>query len=68
MLAQNKCQLNIMAGVNLRFGYFCTHNFVINDNNTLQTMDEIDFSLHFDEYGNENVILFYFIGFYICTF
>jgi hypothetical protein len=68
MLAQNKCQLDILVGVNLRFRYFCTHNFVICANNELQTMDEIDFSLHFDEYGNEDVILFYFIGFYICTF
>jgi hypothetical protein len=51
MFAQNKCQLDILVGVNLKFRYFYTHNFVICANNKLQIMDEIDYSLHFDEYG-----------------
>jgi hypothetical protein len=37
-------------------------------NNELQIMDEIDYSLHFNEYGNEDVILFYFIGFSFARF
>jgi len=50
--------------VNLRFIYYCTWNFVIHGAQELRNANDIDFSLHKDEFGSflevMSCIVFYF--------
>jgi hypothetical protein len=48
MLNKKKCQLTLLHGVNFRFGYYCTQNFVIRGAQKLKTVNNINFSLHED--------------------
>jgi hypothetical protein len=51
MLNQVKCQITSPQGVNLCFGYFCMLNFVIHKAQELKNVNDIDLSLHVDDFG-----------------
>ncbi len=51
MLSQKKCQITSPKRVNLQFGYYYTWNFVIHGTQELKRVNNMDLSLHEDEFG-----------------
>jgi hypothetical protein len=51
MPSQKKCRLTSPKGVNLQFGYYYTWNFVIHGTQELNRANNMDLSLHKDEFG-----------------
>ncbi len=51
MLSQKKCQLTSPQGVNIQFGYYYTWNFVIHGAQEAKKVNNMDLSLHRDEFG-----------------
>jgi hypothetical protein len=51
MLNQKKCQLTLPQSVNFQFCYCYTWNFVIHGAQELKKVDNMDLSLHEDEFG-----------------
>jgi hypothetical protein len=50
MFSQKKCQLTLLQGVNLHFGYYCTYNFIVHGAQKLRMVNNIDFFLHKNEF------------------
>jgi hypothetical protein len=51
MLSKKKCQITSHQGINFCFEYHCTWNFNIHGAQALKRFNDIDFSLHKDEFG-----------------
>ncbi len=51
MLNMKKCQITSHQGINFCFKYYCTWNFNIHGAQDLKRFNDIDFSLHKDEFG-----------------
>jgi len=51
MLSQKKRQLTSPQAVNLQFGYYYTWNFVIHGTQESKRVNNMDLSLHKDEFG-----------------
>jgi hypothetical protein len=51
MLNKTKCQITSHQGINFCFGYYCTWNFNIHGAQDLKRFNDINFSLHKDEFG-----------------
>ncbi len=51
MFNQKKCQIHIPQLFNLRFNYFCTCNFIIHGVIKQKNVNDTNFSLHTDKFG-----------------